>query len=138
MGFLAYLMKKLIIAVVLLVYIDAIFAGGYRPFHQKVLSLGKTENVTELSLPESMTMTVGETEAVPITMTTEDGRDIEPDQLAKICKQYMMAWATTNGDVAYVTRDGQIVTVGEGTVTLMASSYNTGGLAATMELSVVS
>lgn len=87
-------------------------------------SIGKTEQVKEISFPEEITIQVGDEIQAPIQMLTDGGYIAEED-IPKICKQYQMVWITDAPDVVLAKRDGTLVAGEEGTTTLYASSFNT-------------
>ena len=130
-------MKKLILFVVAMVYAGAFLSGAFQPIHNFMLSWGKSETITEMAMPESITMVVGDEAATPMTMTTADGRSIAPEQIAMIWKEYKMVFVTTNPDVVFVNRAGVMTAMGEGTVILTATSYNTDGIEGKMKIEVL-
>lgn len=100
-----------------------------------VTSIGKSVKVEEISFPEEITMSVGDSQFAPITMSTADGT-VDEESLPKICKQYKMVWLSSNPEIAMVNRDGEIIAKNPGEVELMAVSYNTADMKATMNVVV--
>ena len=98
-------------------------------------SIGKTVKVEEISFPEKITMNVGDSQFAPIIMTTANG-NVDEENLPKICKQYKMVWLSSNPEIAMVNRDGEIIAKNPGEIELMAVSYNTADMKATMNVVV--
>lgn len=95
---------------------------------QFVTSFGKTVQVEKISFPEEITMKVGDTMFVPITMTTKDGSTVSEGDLSKICKQYKMVWITSNPNFVLAKKNGELVAKNPGEIELKAYSYNTAEL----------